>query len=210
MSNRILYLLTPPILLAIYRRVFSKNNLFDGCDEIFLEALACADEYLEFGIGQTSKIVDKQENIKKAIGVDTSEFWIKKISKSIISKDKVKFHFVDVGPLGEWGTPLDYRKRHNFKQYIDFVKLNEISPDLILIDGRFRVATFLSCMLHAPAGTCIIFDDYTYRSCYHIVEEVIQPIEKNERQAKFIVPLQNKLNVSLINSLIEKFEYVMD
>jgi hypothetical protein len=38
-----------------------------------------------------------------------------------------------------------------------------VKPDLVLIDGRFRLACFLHPLLAAAPGTPILFDDYTNR-----------------------------------------------
>ena len=63
-------------------------------------------------------------------------------------------------------------------------------PDLALIDGRFRVACFLHSMLAAEAGTPLLFDEYTNRPRYHLVEEFC-PIEQSEgRQELFRVPAE--------------------
>ena len=67
------------------------------------------------------------------------------------------------------------------------MKDNSFVPDLILIDGRFRVSTFLSCVLKFP-GAKVLFDDYVDRENYHVVESVIKPKRTVGRIAEFKVP----------------------
>jgi hypothetical protein len=50
-----------------------------------------------------------------------------------------------------------------------------IDPDLILIDGRFRVSCFLYSVLHCKPGVRILWDDYLNRPEYHFVENVLSP-----------------------------------
>jgi protein O-GlcNAc transferase len=38
-----------------------------------------------------------------------------------------------------------------------------VSPDVVLIDGCFRVACFLACWANIQRPTTVIFDDYTER-----------------------------------------------
>ena len=60
--------------------------------------------------------------------------------------------------------------------------------DVILIDGRFRVACFLYCLLKSKEGSFIFFDDYINRSYYHVVEDIIPAFDLCGRQAVFQVP----------------------
>ena len=63
-----------------------------------------------------------------------------------------------------------------------------VSPDLVLIDGRFRVASFLVSALLAQEGCTILFDDYFDRPNYHVVEKYLKPVRKAGRMAEFSVP----------------------
>ena len=79
---------------------------------------------------------------------------------------------------------------------------------MILIDGRFRVACFLYSLINAKEGSIIIFDDYTDRAHYHVVEEVIEVYENCGRQAIFKAP--KVLNKQLAEELLNNFTYVFD
>jgi hypothetical protein len=73
----------------------------------------------------------------------------------------------------------------------DKIDEQNISPDLIVIDGRFRVACFLASLLRAEAGTTILFDDYVGREKrYAIVEKFLTPARVTSRMAIFVVPKQ--------------------
>ena len=108
-----------------------------------------------------------------------------------------------------WGYPSTYRHRHRFRNYVHSPwQHSPVKPDLVLIDGRFRVACFLHSLLTAEAGTPILFDDYTNRPHYHLVEEFC-PIEQTEgRQALFRVP--EELDRERIGKELEGFLMVRD
>lgn len=116
---------------------------------------------------------------------------------------------VDVGPVEEWGRPVGYSCRGMFRSYFESYARNDdgIWPDLVLIDGRFRVACFLSTLRVAPIGTRILFDDYKYRAHYHLVEEWVKPVDFCGEQALFIV---DSFDQSGLDEEIERFAYVMD
>ena len=107
------------------------------------------------------------------------------------------------------GVPKNYEKK-NIKEYLLYPWQHEHKPDFVLIDGRFRVACFLTSLKLCNVGTNIIFDDYFVRPHYHIVEEIIKPIKSFGRQALFEVNNLENLDKNLINKLLEKFEYVME
>ena len=92
--------------------------------------------------------------------------------------------------------------------YISNVWTFNLKADVILIDGRFRVASFLFSLINAKEGSIIIFDDYTDRSHYHVVEEILEVYKKCGRQVVFKVP--KVFNKHLAEELLQKFIYVMD
>ena len=97
--------------------------------------------------------------------------------------------------------------RHNFKKYAELLWLNNEIPDLVLIDGRFRVLCFLTTIKFAPEGCKILFDDYNNRPFYHVVEEFCPKIDTCGRQALFEVSLPAKEKIS--EALIQSFQYVI-
>ena len=70
-------------------------------------------------------------------------------------------------------------------------------PDLVLIDGRFRVACLMATVLHTKPGTTILFDDYYDRPYYQVTEPMLTPVDRHDRMAEFVVadvaPLRDEL-----------------
>ena len=90
---------------------------------------------------------------------------------------------MDLGKTPSWVYSKGYSKRENIPDYLDFIWKQSRKPDLVLIDGRFRVASFLTPLKNCELGTTIIFDNYLERRYYHIVEEMVLPINFCGRQA---------------------------
>ena len=209
--------ITPPYLLKILKKIrllihVDDEKLFDGDNLLFKSLAKKASIYAEYGCGHSTFWVSNNTQIK-IISVDSSKIWIEKIKGIVKDQQEIIFQWIDCGELGEWGRPKTYEKRENFQNYINAIwQYPSFKPDLILIDGRFRVACFLASLLNSNPGTKIIFDDYFDRPYYHVVEEFIQPIDKCGRQALFIVPTAefDSLLIEKIRQEIFNFRYVLD
>jgi hypothetical protein len=179
--------------------------LFGGKPE-FLSGLAPrARIYGEYGVGASTSWMAEQTTAR-IIGVDSSAEWIGKV-RATVPPDRADLRHVDVGDLGSWGRPKDYRRRHAFRDYVEGLWTGDTRPDLVLIDGRFRVACFLKSCLEAAPGTPIVVDDYTRRPDYHVMAEFVTPEDVNERQALFVVP--SGIDRSRFSEELERFIYVM-
>jgi cellulose biosynthesis protein BcsQ len=173
--------------------------------EIFADLLKTNPNYLEYGCGTSTQYVD-QYTTSKALIVETDHQWIEKISKTIRRKNDLNFIHVDLGPVSGWGYPKEIEKYKNkFEEYYKKPWESNDDFDLILIDGRFRVATFLYCLLKAKKGTIIILDDYKDRDYYRVVEKFIQPISIYERMAKFIK--NEEFDEELILKFLDQYKF---
>ena len=183
-----------------------ESILFDGEDYLFKKYLINCDYYFEYGVGASTRWV--LENTKsKIISVDTDEKWINSID-FCDKGSRVKLNWINLGDLGNWGRPKSYVYRDRFIDYISNVWNFNEKADVILIDGRFRVACFLYSLINAKINSLIIFDDYNNRPYYHIIEEVVPIYKICGRQAVFRVP--ENINRSLAENILNKFLYVFD
>ena len=179
---------------------------FHGDDWIqWRNALAKSKVYLEYGCGQSTRFVAEHFGCKIR-SVDTSPEWAAAVSEALGKRGEV-LH-IDLGPVGPWGRPRGYDKAESFSEYFNAGFEDGFNPDVVLIDGRFRVSVFLTVLMRSRAGTQIIFDDYAYRPHYHVVEQILNPVTVNERQALFIRPEQ--LDMDLLDFLVSQFSMVMD
>jgi hypothetical protein len=98
----------------------------------------------------------------------------------------------------------------NFYLYFEGIWTGQVTPDVVLIDGRFRVSCFLTSILRAQPGTAIIFDDYVSREFYHVVERLISPSYHDGRQAIFKVRPMNEEMRAEVLSMRNAFAMCMD
>ena len=184
--------------------------LFDGDDILFKDVLKTSKIFGEYGCGLSTEWVLKNTNAD-IVSVDSSKVWINKISSGNTAYNKrLKLKYIDLGEVENWGRPVGYEKSYNFINYFNWIWNQDILPDTVLIDGRFRVCCFLTSLKYANENTKIIFDDYNNRPYYHVVEKFVKKEQTCGRQALFIVKNKNDINIDLLNIEINNFHYVMD
>jgi hypothetical protein len=206
---------TSPALLLLVKnlsRIRKKkisHALFDGDDALFKKSVHKDSIYAEYGCGASTVWVSNYVGCR-VLSVDSSAHWTKEVRRQCADVSRLSLHLSDLGPVGEWGRPRSYEKHQNFKDYTDWIWAQPDTPSIVLIDGRFRVCCFLTCLLNAVPGTVIIFDDYVNRSEYHYIEKYLKPHEVCGRQAFFIVPDRDKTKLDGIRRDTERFRFVME
>lgn len=162
--------------------------------------------FLEYGSGGSTVTAARLN--KAFISVDTDKYFQKSVARKIGTlKANQHLIYADIGLTGPWGRPLLIRhlSEQRQKKWLNYPNLpwhnmgNQL-PDLVLIDGRFRVTTTLTCcthLAHHPEAR-IIVDDYSDRPHYHVIEKhakliamygrmaVFQPIEYSPELRKII------------------------
>lgn len=187
-----------------------KDLVFSDNWSLFRTHARFSSHFAEWGSGLSTFYAANQEINSRVVTVETDPMWSRKIYDTVApNSEKIELRYIDFGPVRNWGRPESYSKIKNIWKYSSAPFSNGYSPDLILIDGRFRVHCFLESLLKARNGTKIIFDDYTNRPWYHIVEDFAAPIETSGRQALFSVNTKISRRKK-IRELSKYFSYVMD
>ena len=76
---------------------------------------------------------------------------------------------------------IKHRIKYNNALNKNLKKAEKKQIDLILIDGRFRVASLLNCLKFMNNDTVVLFDDFNNRQHYHIVLDFFEIIEKGSK-----------------------------
>ena len=192
---------------------FIKNNLennilFDGDDALFKNLISEVKTYFEYGCGKSTEYMYKKSNAS-IFSVDTSKKWAAKtlnLSKDS-NRERLNVKWIDVGDVADWGYPISFEKKQNFVKYANWFWEFGLKPDLVVIDGRFRILCFLTSIKFASIGTQIIFDDYTNRPFYHVAEDFLKIKNTCGRQALFEVDKRSKKLVD--ESVISEFKNVI-
>ena len=144
---------------------------------------------LEYGSGG-STVLGAELPDKTLFSVESDAKWLEMMRDWFAAhppQAKVVLHHGRIGPTKAWGQPKDNAHFRDWPGYPlaiwdlpDFVH-----PDLVLIDGRFRVACFLTTLFRIRQPVTLLWDDYIDRPNYHHVEKLVKPEAMIGRMARF-------------------------
>jgi hypothetical protein len=181
--------------------------------KMFYRYLDKATVYFEYGSGGSTYQVSLRPNIQKIYTVESDKTWMNKLNSIIKNNTKITYIYNEMGTKPHtWGYPSRRCLKSNLINYSEHIRnlgIEERSKiDLVMIDGRFRVACCLKCFDIINDGCFIAFDDFLNRKKYHIILVYYEIVEKTED--KRMVILRKKKNISIPDELIKKYELIPD
>lgn len=175
--------------------------------------LRSAKNYLEFGTGG-STLFSLINSEVKITSVDTHKPWISFIKKYRIIKEnlekRLNIHFIDIGSTKNWGYPVNEDSREKFPDFSSKIFKINSDYDLVLIDGRFRVACTLQTILNSRKNKSlkILIHDYSLREDYKIVEKFLDILEKEK--TLYVFKIKENTDDEEVAELYEKYKYIAD
>ena len=153
---------------------------------------AAADTILEYGAGGSTVMAAEMAG-KRVFSIESDKAWVGKMKAWFKAHPPVAdVHVIhaEIGPTVDWGHPQDDRSWKRFARYPlsiwEGARLGQ--PDVVLVDGRFRIGCALATAFHTQKPLELLFDDYKNREHYHAVEKFIgAPTEMIGRLARFNV-----------------------
>lgn len=157
--------------------------------EALRSAYAAAEVVLEYGAGG-STLMGAEGAGKVLFSVESDPAWVARLQDRFAANPpaaRVHLHHVDIGPTQGWGQPADDSHWRNWASYPFSVwdRSDFRHPDVVLIDGRFRVACFMAVLASIDRPVTLLFDDYVNRPAYHFVERLVPPVGTIGRMALF-------------------------
>lgn len=135
--------------------------------------------FLEFGCGGSTTLA-MEMGCERIDSVDSDPVWIERCrSHQLFARQagKVTFHYAQVGEVGNWGRPKDRRATRAWSNYpLNVWGSLHYTPDLILVDGRWRVCCCLKSAVMCPEST-ILFHDFWTRQHYHVVLDHLEIVD---------------------------------
>lgn len=154
---------------------------------LFSSFVKTSERYLEFGAGGSTFIASSY--VKSwVISINSSQQWLDSVSSACeANRTKPELTFKDIGPVGDWGHPVDPTTRSRWPDYHASIwnSPRSMNADLYLVDGRFRVACFAQIVLHCRPDAIIGFHDFASRNHYHCIREISREIAVAEDMAFF-------------------------
>jgi hypothetical protein len=137
----------------------------DGEIRLYETLLEKATSVLEYGCGGSTFIAAKRKALR-ITSVDSDPGWFDKLRelapiRNAEADGRLCFFYADIGPTGKHGHPTDENFRSKWPEYSQLPWRDaSFAPDLILVDGRFRVACILQSLLHMPKDANIVVHDF--------------------------------------------------
>ena len=143
--------------------------------------------YFEFGAGGSTNVESFYK--MEIYSVESDARWHKLLKDNNITANYIT---VDL-KVRYLGFPGKETNVEDWKKYIQAYK-KDYNADIILIDGRFRVACGLDIFNKIRNDTVVLIHDYTNRKEYHILENYYLKMETWDTLSSFV----KRPNISLI------------
>ena len=148
----------------------------------FTDRLRSARRLLEYGCGSSTMLA-------ASIGtpfhtIDSDRWFLDQVRRQIrksgtYSPSHQSYEFRNIGRTGRWGfphcaIPAGPRRLRLYARYSDppDCQPTDDRPDLVLIDGRFRLACALKAVRWLEGATYhLVVDDYASRPYYHALDQ---------------------------------------
>jgi hypothetical protein len=157
----------------------------------FTKELTKARRYLEFGAGGSTIMAVSLG--KSGMTVESDRFYLRDVRRKLNgATGEMVLRHGDIGMTSHWGKPririVPRPKR--WRQYVEtpFEALGGDFYDLVLVDGRFRVASALRPMMEAArrqSSLTLLVDDYANHAHYHAIAGYATLSEMAGRMAVF-------------------------
>ena len=138
-----------------------------------------AKTYFEWGSGGSTELVSLF-SAKKAYSIENHRPWYDEMMKREdinfwIANNVLTYRFVDLGETGDWGYPLD--KGKSGEAYVNAIaETPETKFDMIVVDGRYRVACALRSLQYFASNDYYLFLHDGKRQAYQILLKYFEKV----------------------------------
>ncbi len=167
--------------------------------------------YLEFGSGG-STIWVLLNTSATVYSVESEMSWIGEMRKYGVIRDsesagQLRLYHIDIGKTRGWGYPDGDKNEELFPLYSSdiFNDKKACSADTILIDGRFRVACALKCILNLRSNAVIMVHDFWDRGYYHIILKYVNIIDRAGTLGVFTI--KEGIDIASVEKDYELYRY---
>jgi hypothetical protein len=151
--------------------------------------------FLEYGAGGSTALAARH-GVPKIYSVESDAAYVAAVEAKVAaigSGSTLHAIYADIGPTGGFGHPRDQSGIERWPAYSahvwDVMAGAGDTPDMILVDGRFRVACCLRSFMKMSENAILVFDDYFDREeRYGIVTRFAPIVKQVNRLALFRKP----------------------
>lgn len=142
---------------------------------LFDIAARSAETAIEYGVGDSTRRLAAM-GTARVLTVENAPAWVNIVKKDphvarAIADGRLSILPVRIGPVKDFGYPANEDHRDRWPEYwrAPWSTVDPVSVDLVIVDGRFRVACALNALLTGPDGLVVLIHDFWDRPWYHAV-----------------------------------------
>ena len=145
--------------------------------------LSQATHYFEYGSGNSTILACQCPAIERIKSVESSEAYINDVL--LKNQDVVRAHdngrlmiqHIDIGETLEWGYPSTDASKPLWPNYADAITHETVAYDLVLVDGRFRIACIVNVLTSLSSHCTVLVHDFWNRNFYHQVLNLVDVVD---------------------------------
>jgi hypothetical protein len=184
---------------------------------LFRQAIKGRASYCEFGVGG-STLLAVEAGIGRIVSVESDKAWLDAagthpVLRSAVAEQRLTLLHADIGQTKEWGFPADATAKPRWPGYWmrpwALWAEQRAMPELVFVDGRFRVACCLAALQFAlaagapPEAYAVVIHDFdATRPHYDAVTEFFDVIEQTG-SLKVMRARAQQSNAALASELAE-------
>lgn len=169
---------------------------------LFIRYVSKAKNYFESGCGGSTMIACKVGKPDlRVTSIDSSKEWIGIVLNSTHVAEKTAKKLltmtpIDIGPIGAWGFPKDLsaESKSSWHKYSKAISATGEKYDLVLVDGRFRIACLIEAFLSNPQANVLIHD--FFEAGHHNSYKALLEVSEVADRAQTLVALRRKPDAS--------------
>lgn len=203
----------------------NEKEIFELCmpekdRQMFRKYLDNATYYFEYGSGGSTIEAVKRKNIARIYSVENDPDWHNKISSKVaeletsnsIEQRVMLYHAKMPVRKCYWGYPTSkasVEDKARYSNYLSALGVDEAAKiDLILIDGRFRVACALKAFKYMGPNARIALDDfYPRKNKYGVLLNFYDIVEDSPSKRMVILQKRDDVNEPS-QKLISRYEII--
>lgn len=169
-----------------------------------IQSLSSGKVYFEFGCGGSTMVAATYGPSDLNItSVDSSLEWITTVRRNEKCEAKkasnlMRIDLVDIGPVEAWGFPT--QKMHESKGawylYSQAISMAEGKYDVVLVDGRFRVACVINTFISNPEAKVMIHD--FFETTHHLHYKILLAVSEVVERVDTLVQLRKKPGITQV------------
>ena len=159
--------------------------------EMVTAIMSQSQHLLEFGAGGSTTLALKL-GVPRVVAVESDPSWIERLEADeaaarALRDGRLTLLHADIGPTLSLGRPADDGSRDRWPDYAKtpWDEVDSDTLDVVLIDGRFRLACIMQSVMNVRPDTLIVVHDFWNRPAYHQALAFLDEVARVDRLGVF-------------------------